>query len=663
MNENPNIPTKKYHILQNIGYMISFYKKEIPIFLWMCLFEILLGSMIPYLEIYLPKLVVELVTKRYTMQQAIRSMVFFGLFFVTVKTVKGGCEQGKYFLYNGKRNDIAAMLFLKSLRIPFPDSEEGNANNLYWKALHSIDSGDYSAMYRFSYDTVNILINLICFFLYSTVLGYLNLWIMILLLVLSLLQYTLCISEVRYMERYRDRYAQFYKKRSYLHSVMGKEEAAKDIRIFSMKQWLNYHNDVLISLKRGIDKEKMTREKIYWQAGSLLALGRDLFAYIYLIRQAQAGIIDAGEFVLYFGAITGFAVFVNSIMTSFASLQEGNISLNHLRSYLELEEEDVYSGSHSIQELQMPVSFTFRNVSFRYSLKEEDAEGKAEDPGQWIFRHLNLTIHGGEKIAIVGTNGAGKTTLVKLLCGLYEPQEGEILVNGIPIREFPKEELYKLYAAVFQEPFIMPFTLGENLALSKDYDKEQCISALEEAGLRELFEKRGYTLDTYFGKDMGEDGIELSGGQKQKFLLARALYKDAPVLILDEPTAALDPIAESEIYDEYAKLSKDKTAIFISHRLASTRFSDRILLIGNQGILEEGTHEELLKNCEVYLQIAKSQLSEKELGLEKLGLAEEKAEKETNKKEILSTKIDEKENNKLKEKSDDKKLKHKKGGK
>ena len=619
MNENPNIPTKKYHILQNIGYMISFYKKEIPIFLWMCLFEILLGSMIPYLEIYLPKLVVELVTKRYTMQQAIRSMAFFGLFFVTVKAVKGGCEQGKYFLYNGKRNDIAAMLFLKSLRIPFSNTEEGNVNNLYWKALHSIDGGDYSAMYRFSYDTVNILINLICFFLYSTVLGYLNLWIMILLLVLSLLQYTLCISEVRYMERYRDRYAQFYKKRSYLHSVMGKEEAAKDIRIFPMKQWLNYHNDVLISLKRGIDKEKMTREKIYWQAGSLLALGRDLFAYIYLIRQAQAGIIDAGEFVLYFVAITGFAVFVNSIMTSFASLQEGNISLNHLRTYLELDEEDVHSGSHFIRELQMPVSFTFRNVSFRYLSKEEGAEGEVEDQGQWIFRHLNLTIHGGEKIAIVGTNGAGKTTLVKLLCGLYEPQEGEILVNGIPIREFPKEELYKLYAAVFQEPFIMPFTLGENLALSKDYDKEQCISALEEAGLRELFEKRGYTLDTYFGKDMGEDGIELSGGQKQKFLLARALYKDAPVLILDEPTAALDPIAESEIYDEYAKLSKDKTAIFISHRLASTRFSDRILLIGNQGILEEGTHEELIQKNGVYaemFEVQKSYYEKERLGKE-----------------------------------------------
>ena len=155
MNKKPDIPTKKYHILQNIGYTISFYKKEMP------------------------KFVVELVTNRYSMQQEVRNMVFFGLFFVIVEAVKGGCEQGKYFLYNGKRNDVAAMLFLKSLRIPFSNSEEGDANNLYWKALHSIDSGDYSAMYRFSYDTVNILINLICFFLYSTVLGYLNLWIMI----------------------------------------------------------------------------------------------------------------------------------------------------------------------------------------------------------------------------------------------------------------------------------------------------------------------------------------------------------------------------------------------------------------------------------------------------------------------------------------------------
>lgn len=165
-----------------------------------------------------------------------------------------------------------------------------------------------------------------------------------------------------------------------------------------------------------------------------------------------------GEFVLYFGAITGFAVFVNSIMTSFASLQEGNISLNHLRTYLELEEEDVYSGSHSIQELQMPVSITFRDVSFRYPSKEE---GVKEDSEQWIFRHLNLTIHGGEKIAIVGTNGAGKTTLVKLLCALYEPQEGEILVNGIPIREFPKEELYKLY--------------GNHDTLLKDHDGEYAV--------------------------------------------------------------------------------------------------------------------------------------------------------------------------------------------
>lgn len=600
---------KKYHVIQNIGYTISFYKKEMPIFLWLCLFEILCGSIIPYLEIYLPKYIVELLTNRYTISHAVRNMIIFGVVFVVIQAIKGGCEQGKYFLYNGKRNDMVAMLFLKSLRIPFSDTEQGNINHLYWKALNGINGGDYSAMYRFSYETVNIMINVICFFLYSTVLNYLSPWIMILLLILSLIQYTLCISEIRYMERYQDRYTDFYKKRNYLYSVMEKKETAKDIRIFPIKKWLMYHMDLLVSLRRDIDKEKITKEKIFWQAGSLLALGRDLFAYVYLIFQAQAGHITAGDFVLYFGAITGFSVFVNSIMTSFASLQEGNISMNYLRTYMELEEEDVHSCSHSITEIHTPVSFEFRDVSFRYPSEKADQENKKDDSELWIFRHLNLVIHGGEKVAIVGTNGAGKTTLIKLLCGLYEPEEGIILVNGIPIHEFSKEDLYTLYAAVFQEPFLMPFTLGENLSLSRSYDPERCWKALEEAGLKELLIKRGIGLDTYFGKNMGEDGIELSGGQKQRFLLARALYKDAPVLILDEPTAALDPIAESEIYEEYAKLSHEKTAIFISHRLASTRFSDRILLIGNQGILEEGTHEQLIQKNGVYAKMFEVQKS------------------------------------------------------
>lgn len=208
--------------------------------------------------------------------------------------------------------------------------------------------------------------------------------------------------------------------------------------------------------------------------------------------------------------------------------------------------------------------------------------------------HFNLKINAGEKLALVGVNGAGKTTFVKLLCGMYEPDEGRILIGGIDRNEFPKEELYELFSAVFQEPFILPVTVAENLTFERDYDSKKAWDALERAGLSEKFHEKGVTMDTFFDKDMDEDGIELSGGEEQRFLLARALYKDAPILVLDEPTAALDPIAESEIYDNYAQYSEGKTAVFISHRLASTRFSDRIVLLGEGGILEEGSHQELM---------------------------------------------------------------------
>lgn len=608
------IPIKNYSILQNIGYYFKYYCQNMPAFLWLGLGEILAGSIIPYIEIYLPKLVVELVTEEYSMQGAVRCLLMFGILCILVFVVKGGCEQGKYFLYNGQRNNMIAKLFLKQLKLPYFYTEGGKGKELYWKAVGSLDGGDWSSMYRFSYDTINILKTGICFVLYSTILSYLSLRMMLLLLLLSLIQYGLCIARIRYMERFRDQDTELYKKKNYiLYSTIGNESAAKDIRIFGMKKWLLYHKTELIRQLRDLDKKKMRKEKLYWQAGSFLALGRDLFAYIYLIRQAGEGMLDAGEFVLYFGAITGFATFVNSIMNSVASLREGCNSVNYYRTYMELEEDETENAVRTGDEIRTPVSIEFRNVSFHYSSAEEEKKEQEE----WIFRHLNLKIAAGEKLAVVGVNGAGKTTLVKLMCGLFEPDEGEILINDIPMKEFSKADIYRIYAAVFQEPFLLPFTVGENLSLSVEYDTERCWQALKEAGLKEVFIQKKVTMDTYFGKDMDEDGLELSGGQKQRFLLARALYKNAPVLILDEPTAALDPIAEGEIYDEYARLSREKTAVFISHRLASTRFSDRIVLIGNGGILEEGTHKELLEKGGVYAEMFEVQRSYYEK--EKLG--------------------------------------------
>ena len=232
------------------------------------------------------------------------------------------------------------------------------------------------------------------------------------------------------------------------------------------------------------------------------------------------------------------------------------------------------------------IKIEFRDVWYKYT--------GAED---YTIKGLNLTIEPGESIALVGMNGAGKTTLVKLFCGLYAPAKGEILVNGKRIDEYNIEEYYTLISAVFQEIDNVAFTIQEFVSSSdpdKPTAKDDTIAALKSVGIWEKVSSLPDGIDTHLQKGVYEDAVDLSGGQMQKLLLARAIYKDGPILILDEPTAALDPIAENNLYLQYRELTKGKTSIYISHRFASTRFCDRIILLQDGVITESGTHDELM---------------------------------------------------------------------
>lgn len=576
---------KNYNIVQNIGFYFQFYRRTIPAFLWLCLVEIVFGAVQPFFGIYLPKLTVDMVTEGVTWQRLLLTLGVFGLLFLSVRVVEMASQNGKYFLYNTRRNDVMANLFLKSLRIPYRYVEEGAAKKLYWKALGVVERGDWGAVHKMTYGTIDIIKNVISFALYGTVLSALSPWVACLLLTLALIQYVISLFQIRYMEKFRGEDAELNKKMSYVfYNAIGNRAAAKDVRIFGMSGWLNKEKEILMEESVSLEKRKGMADYRYWQLGSLLTLGRDIFAYAYLLKQVFDGAVSPGDFVLYFGAITGFSGFLGSIMDGLAQLRSGSRDTNVYRAYMELPEEELHTGSRHISELEQPLSIEFRDVSFSYSGDEEKK----------IFQHFNLKINPGEKLAMVGVNGAGKSTFVKLLCGMYDPDEGSILIGGVNRNEFPKEELFQLFSAVFQESFLLPFTVAENLTFENKYDEKKAWRALEDAGLAGKFREKGATMDTFFDKDIDENGVELSGGETQRFLLARALYKDAPILVLDEPTAALDPIAESEIYDNYARYSGGKTAIFISHRLASTRFSDRIVLLGEGGILEAGSHQELM---------------------------------------------------------------------
>lgn len=595
---------KHYSIINDIIYFIKYFQKYEPLVLFLCSLEIILGAAVPLAGIYLPKIAVDLVINGASIPKAASMLIPFTLLIMAVYTLRTAVSAGKYNYYNSQREQFVGLLFLKSLKVPYKYTESGEIKKVYWKAYDSLCSGDWSALSRIVAGTTSIAVNILCFILYSTVIGTLDIWLLVVLDILAFANYALNLLQIHYEEKFRDAMADTNKKYYCVLNSMVHTKGAKDIRIFGMNSWLVKLRDNVIETMRQINQKIFHKKSLFEKTGFVLSSARDIGAYAFLLHQSVNGTIDAGEFVLYFGAITGFSSFITNIMNSLAELRSAANSTDYLRAYMELPEEDTSSGNRHISELKFPVRIDFKNVSFAYQDASEDTEENNNritntenyrDKKQ-IFRHLDLSINAGEKIALVGVNGAGKTTLVKLLCGMYNPDEGEILVNGINRNEFPKEELYGLFSAIFQEQLILPFTLGENIAMDKadNIDKKRAWNAISKAGLKELFEEKNINLGTYITKTLMEDGIELSGGQQQRLLLARALYKDAPVLVLDEPTAALDPVAESEIYNNYNQYSEGKTALFISHRLASTRFSDRIIMLEDGKVIEEGSHNELM---------------------------------------------------------------------
>lgn len=574
---------KKHSIMNTTLYWLRIMGEQEPIILWLMAASIFLNVLTPLAGIYLPKLTIDMIQQGVTPGHM---LLVFALGALVLAAVQGGAMAagGNYYLINWIRERSLGRLFLKSLRLPysFTESEQGQA--AYQKALNTMTCGDSSGSSMTMDQIHRFCVNLLCFLLYSTVLSVLNPLVVILLLALSLLNCAAIFKNIRYVDSLREEEAAISRKYYYTKDAMGSLKAAKDVRIFGMKGWLKGRMDNIHAERKQYQKKISRKQALMEQLQFSIALIRDVSAYGFLIYQAVEGRIDIGEFVLYFGALTGFSDFVTQMVQSVGALRQAANDTDYYRAYMELPEEELEAGEHHITELSMPPSFEFRDVSFGYG-------------GKKILNHFNLTIHAGERLALVGVNGAGKSTLVKLLCGLYEPEEGQILINGMDRKLFPKKEWYSLFSAIFQEYFFCDmFWAWESITMQKkdDINEKRLWDSLQSAGMDTVCREKKVTKKTWLGKPYLGHGVDFSGGQKQKLLLARAVYKDSAAMILDEPTAALDPIAESEVYQNYQKYCKDKTSLFISHRLASTRFSDRIILLQDGKILEMGTHEELL---------------------------------------------------------------------
>ena len=307
------------------------------------------------------------------------------------------------------------------------------------------------------------------------------------------------------------------------------------------------------------------------------------FIYVFTCLKAWGGAFDVGSITQYVGAATAMVTNVFALTDLLGTLKTNAPYLEKTFEFLDIPNA-MYQGSLTTEKrADRQYEVEFKDVSFKY-------------PGSdiWALRHVNMKFKVGKRLAIVGENGSGKTTFIKLLCRLYDPQEGQILLNGIDIRKYRYDDYMNIFSIVFQDFQLICQPLGNNVAGSMEYDRERVKKALIDAGFGDRLASLEKGLDTFVYKNLTEDGVDVSGGEAQKIAIARALYKDAPFIILDEPTAALDPIAEAEIYGKFDEIAGDKTAIYISHRLSSCKFCDEIAVFHEGAVIQQGTHAELV---------------------------------------------------------------------
>lgn len=427
----------------------------------------------------------------------------------------------------------------------------------------------------------------------SSVLLYKVNYFMILLILLT------CVCEFFLLKSLRtkqsettDNYSKLSGKFEYFYKLSKNAEASKDIKLYGFSDYLVKTAADFIYQIEHINAKYTKQSAAISGVRALLNLVRELVAYAYLTYLVLKNRLSVSDFIFCFGIITGFSNWIMNLVFSFMEISR---CCTDCALYREFVEESVSEGKPAVDFGEVR-SIEFSNVFFTYPASDTET-----------IRNMSFKVNKGENIAIVGENGAGKTTAIKLLCGLYYPIEGDILINGRSSREFSSDSYFDLFSAVFQDYCFMPMTIAENITAEQSYDKERLFAAFDKAGITDKINSLSEKENTLMVKDVYKNAADFSGGEKQKLLLAKAVYKNAPVLILDEPTAALDPISENELYLKYNELTEDKISFFISHRLSSTRFCDRILFIKDGAVAESGTHEELMAKKGAYYRMYQTQ--------------------------------------------------------
>lgn len=572
-------------IFKKIGFMLRFSWSISPGIFFAGIFDIIIDSVEPFLLLILPKFIIDELVGGRSWENVLKYTLLYIGVFAACKVLRTIQHYGFAYIVNSCDLKTAVRYMWDFLRMDYRYLEDNNVRNEFQRMYPNV----HPAIFVLEI-LVPTITNILRLAGYTYIIASLHPLLIVLLLAIIGANALLSKKREKINYEFEPTTVRFNRMQSYLYNTMIGFDWAKETRINKAERWLHEKYDKTTG---DYMKEDMKQQKKHLPlnvTGSLLSFAETFATYVYCAVRAISGSITIGSFSVYVGAIANFTSSFNAVVQSF--IHDG-YALKRIEDYGEYKKATVPTYTKTDPEISPVISeqptIEFVNVSFKYPNTES-----------YVLKNVSLKIEGGKRLAIVGYNGAGKTTLIKLLCRLYEPTVGEILCDGINIRDIKYKDYMDILSVVFQDFKLFSFAAWENVTLNRDVDNERLMYCIEQCGLGEKISALPKGINTSVGREFDEDGIEFSGGEGQKLASSRALYKDGSISVMDEPTAALDPIAENELYHRFDNIIGEKTALYISHRLASARFCDQTAVFANGEVVEEGTHDELMSLGGVY---------------------------------------------------------------
>ncbi len=577
---------KNRSVIANVIYAYKLVLKCRKSLAFACLTFAAAGAVVGYVWEFAVKFIIDDIESGRDVQSVILTVLTAGIIMAVLSVIIDCSEQyfqtvGQYVMFHYRRKYNRKFMRMDYEKLEDPamlDKAEKAEKGCSWGG--GILQGFYMSMF--------FLRNLIIAVIAAVVVATLNPWLLLVFSATGVIKAVMQIrTKVEDKRECWDKMAPFNRKIRYLGQVQSDFSYAKDIRLFNMRGFLKSKHESVNAAAHKLFLGHKNRW-LKWEMKNYLADFAEMaIQYGYLVYSLFFGDLPIGNFVLYAAVMGNYSRSIRYMFDNFAELKYRSMEIDDYRAFVDEEE---LTNVQRTEFLPIPKAdnyvIEFKNVSFKYNGAKV-----------YALKDINIRLETGKSLAIVGLNGAGKTTFIKLLCRLYDVSEGEILLNGVNVLNYDRDEYFKLFSPVFQNVELFALSLGENTAMTdlSGVDRNKAAESIISSGLKEKYDLLPKKLDTQVLKNIYDDGVDFSGGEKQKLALARALYKNAPIMLLDEPTAALDPIAEYKLYKSFDKIVGGKMAVYISHRLSSTRFCDEIAMFMDGRLVERGTHSELLK--------------------------------------------------------------------